>query len=156
MGGGRQTSPLSARHIAGVTLAEKTGPSAPETDTYGFFTLFTVPISRHPESAYAPQGLWRALAAAADGIDSWARCAKIAPLHATGRSPCGWRWRRVRWPSRPGRPRRVSVLLGLASGLSWGVADFFGGLQSRKVPALAVSLWSQLAGGITLLAVLGV
>ena len=40
--------------------------------------------------------------------------------------------------------------------MSWGVADFFGGLQSRKVPALAVSLWSQLAGGITLLAVLGV
>jgi drug/metabolite transporter (DMT)-like permease len=50
----------------------------------------------------------------------------------------------------------VSVLLGLASGLSWGVADFFGGLQSRKVPALAVALWSQVAGGITLLAVLGI
>ena len=48
------------------------------------------------------------------------------------------------------------MLLGLASGLSWGVADFFGGLQSRKVPALAVALWSQVAGGITLLAVLGV
>lgn len=48
------------------------------------------------------------------------------------------------------------MLLGLASGLSWGVADFFGGLQSRKVPALAVALWSQLAGGITLLAVLGI
>ena len=48
------------------------------------------------------------------------------------------------------------MLLGLASGLSWGVADFFGGLQSRKVPALAVALWSQVAGGITLLAVLGI
>ena len=42
------------------------------------------------------------------------------------------------------------VLLGLGSGLCWGTADFFGGLQSRHLPALAVALWSQVAGAIAL------
>jgi drug/metabolite transporter (DMT)-like permease len=45
------------------------------------------------------------------------------------------------------------VLLGAGSGLLWGTADFVGGLQSRRLPALAVVLWSQLAGGILLLGV---
>lgn len=44
-----------------------------------------------------------------------------------------------------------SILLGLGSGLCWGAADFLGGLQSRQLPALAVALWSQLAGGLALL-----
>ncbi len=48
----------------------------------------------------------------------------------------------------------LMVLLGVGSGLSWGVADFFGGLQSRKMQALAVALWSQIVGGIALLLVL--
>ena len=30
------------------------------------------------------------------------------------------------------------------------MADFFGGLQSRRLPSLAVAVWSQLAGGLTL------
>lgn len=46
------------------------------------------------------------------------------------------------------------ILLGLSSGLCWGTADFFGGLQSRRLPALSVALWSQLAGALVLMAVL--
>lgn len=46
------------------------------------------------------------------------------------------------------------ILLGISSGLSWGVADFFGGLQSRRLPTLAVTLWSQIAGAIALTLVL--
>lgn len=44
-----------------------------------------------------------------------------------------------------------SLLLGLSSGLCWGAADFVGGLQSRRLPSLAVTLWSQLVGGLVLL-----
>lgn len=46
-----------------------------------------------------------------------------------------------------------AVLLGISSGLCWGTADFFGGLQSRSLPVLLVALWSQLCGGALLLAV---
>ena len=52
-----QTSPLSARHIAGVTLAEKSGVECARGPYLWDFTLFTSPISRHPKSAYASQGL---------------------------------------------------------------------------------------------------
>ncbi len=48
----------------------------------------------------------------------------------------------------------MTILLGLAAGLCWGVGDFFGGVQSRRLPILAVALWSQLAGGLALVAVL--
>ena len=48
----------------------------------------------------------------------------------------------------------MMVLLGLGSSVCWGTADFFGGLQSRRLPALAVALWSQCAGGLVLLLVL--
>src|SRR6266508_4171423 len=50
----------------------------------------------------------------------------------------------------PGAP------LGLGSGLFWGTGDFLGGLTSRRMPALAVTIWSQLAGSLALLAVLAV
>lgn len=46
------------------------------------------------------------------------------------------------------------VLLGLGCSLCWGTADFFGGLQSRRLPALGVALWSQAAGAVALLLVL--
>lgn len=46
-----------------------------------------------------------------------------------------------------------AVLLGISSGLCWGTADFFGGLQSRHVPVVLVALWSQLLGAPALLAV---
>jgi drug/metabolite transporter (DMT)-like permease len=46
------------------------------------------------------------------------------------------------------------ILFGLGSALSWGVADFLGGLQSRRLAALAVAFWSQLVGGTLLLLVL--
>ena len=44
----------------------------------------------------------------------------------------------------------VGVPLGLSSGLCWGAADFFGGLQSRRLPALTVAFWSQVAGALAL------
>jgi drug/metabolite transporter (DMT)-like permease len=46
------------------------------------------------------------------------------------------------------------LLLGVASGLCWGVGDFIGGLQSRRLAALAVAFWSQLAGSLALALVL--
>ncbi len=48
----------------------------------------------------------------------------------------------------------MTILLGISSGLCWGVADFLGGLQARRISALAVALWSQLAGAMGLLLVL--
>lgn len=45
------------------------------------------------------------------------------------------------------------IVLGISSGLCWGTADFFGGLQSRRYPALTVALWSQIIGGAALLLV---
>jgi drug/metabolite transporter (DMT)-like permease len=39
-----------------------------------------------------------------------------------------------------------AIALGLAASLSWGVADFLGGIQSRRMPVVAVVLGSQLAG----------
>lgn len=38
------------------------------------------------------------------------------------------------------------MLLGLAAALSWGTADFWAGLQARRLSAFAVTLWSQAAG----------
>lgn len=45
------------------------------------------------------------------------------------------------------------IVLGISSGLCWGTADFFGGLQARRYPALTVALWSQIVGGAVLLLV---
>src|SRR4051794_41648042 len=39
-----------------------------------------------------------------------------------------------------------AIVLGLAASVSWGVGDFLGGLQSRRMPVVAVVLGSQLAG----------
>jgi drug/metabolite transporter (DMT)-like permease len=50
----------------------------------------------------------------------------------------------------------LGVPLGLGSGLCWGAADFFGGMQARRLPALSVALWSQLAGALALAAALAV
>jgi drug/metabolite transporter (DMT)-like permease len=44
----------------------------------------------------------------------------------------------------------LGVPLGLGSGLAWGAADFFGGVQSRRLPALTVAFWSQVAGALGL------
>lgn len=40
----------------------------------------------------------------------------------------------------------MTVLFALASSLLWGVADYFGGKQSRRVPTLVVVLISQASG----------
>jgi drug/metabolite transporter (DMT)-like permease len=50
----------------------------------------------------------------------------------------------------------LGVPLGLSSGLCWGAADFFGGVQSRRLPALTVAFWSQAAGALALAAALAV
>jgi uncharacterized membrane protein len=49
-------------------------------------------------------------------------------------------------------PSVIAIALGLSSSLCWGLADFLGGLQSRRVAVLAVLLLSQATGlvGITL------
>ena len=48
----------------------------------------------------------------------------------------------------------MAVLLGLAASLSWGVADFLGGLASRRVRATLAVLLSQGVGLVLLLALL--
>ncbi len=42
----------------------------------------------------------------------------------------------------------MGILLGLASGLSWGIADFFGGFASRRMNAAAVAFISQVIGTV--------
>ena len=37
----------------------------------------------------------------------------------------------------------LGIVLGLASSVAWGVSDFLGGLQSRRISALSVLLVSQ-------------
>jgi len=50
----------------------------------------------------------------------------------------------------------AAVLLALASSAVWGIADFSGGLASRRLPAVSVSVVSQAAGFAALLAVFAV
>jgi drug/metabolite transporter (DMT)-like permease len=47
----------------------------------------------------------------------------------------------------------LAIVLGLGSGLLWGSADFFGGLEARRLSALSVALWGQAVGGTVLVAV---
>jgi drug/metabolite transporter (DMT)-like permease len=44
----------------------------------------------------------------------------------------------------------VAILLALAAALTYGAADFYGGLASRRMPAAAVVVLSQLAGIVVL------
>lgn len=48
----------------------------------------------------------------------------------------------------------LSLVFGLGCAAAWGFADFIGGTEARRLPALAVVLWSQVAGGIGLLVAL--
>ncbi len=50
----------------------------------------------------------------------------------------------------------IAIILGLAASLSWGVADFFGGLQSRRMPVVAVVLGSQLSGLVLVVTVVAI
>src|SRR5256885_14941030 len=51
----------------------------------------------------------------------------------------------------------LAIALGLGSSLFWGLADFGGGLQSRRFPVIAVLLVSQAVGlaGIAAIVALG-
>lgn len=48
----------------------------------------------------------------------------------------------------------TTILLGLAAGVSWGFADFFGGLASRRMSAASVAAVSQMIGTVLLVAAL--
>src|SRR5690348_4655424 len=45
----------------------------------------------------------------------------------------------------------AAVFLALGSSLSWGCADFLGGLYTRRLSLAAVTVWSQTAGFAALL-----
>jgi len=47
--------------------------------------------------------------------------------------------------------RMSAIALALGTAISWGCADFLGGLLSRRVAVLAVTVWSQAAGFAALL-----
>jgi drug/metabolite transporter (DMT)-like permease len=49
----------------------------------------------------------------------------------------------------------IAVVLGLSSSLAWGIADFIGGLASRRMPVLTVLAVSQVVGLVLLIAVVG-
>lgn len=59
---------------------------------------------------------------------------------------------RVSYATALGHPL-IAVVLASASAVVWGTADFLGGLASRRSPALAVVIWSQLFGLAAVLAV---
>jgi drug/metabolite transporter (DMT)-like permease len=50
----------------------------------------------------------------------------------------------------------TAIVLALASSLTWGVADFSGGMLVKRLPLAAVTILSQAAGFLTLLVVLAV
>lgn len=55
-------------------------------------------------------------------------------------------------------PALAVIVFGLLASLGWGVADFGGGLTSRRAPVLGVLLWSQVASltvGVPILALSG-
>lgn len=50
----------------------------------------------------------------------------------------------------------IAVVLGLTSSLCWGVADFMGGLASRRISVITVLVISQIVGLVLLLAVVAI
>lgn len=61
----------------------------------------------------------------------------------------------MRMPDALVPPALAVILFGLLASLGWGVADFGGGLTSRRAPVLGVLLWSQIASltvGVPILA----
>ena len=57
--------------------------------------------------------------------------------------------------ARPAPARRLNPLVsGLGAALAWGIADYTGGLASRRIPAIWTSLGMQAVGALALSAVL--
>src|SRR3954471_23891750 len=53
-------------------------------------------------------------------------------------------------------PAVFAIALGLSASLCWGVGAFLGGLQSRRMPVVAVVLGSQLAGLVLVAAIVAI
>ena len=47
----------------------------------------------------------------------------------------------------------MGILLGVLSAASWGTSDFMGGLLTRRMSALRVLAWSQLAGAVLIVVI---
>ena len=45
----------------------------------------------------------------------------------------------------------MSSVLAVLSSLTWGVADYVGGVTSRRIPAMVVVLWSQVVGFVVVI-----
>ena len=50
----------------------------------------------------------------------------------------------------------MGIFLGLISGVSWGLADFFGGMASRRMNAAAVAFISQVIGTVAVIIALAI
>jgi hypothetical protein len=50
----------------------------------------------------------------------------------------------------------TAIALALASSLTWGVADFSGGMLVKRLPLAAVTIVSQAAGFVALLATIAI
>jgi drug/metabolite transporter (DMT)-like permease len=50
----------------------------------------------------------------------------------------------------------LSLVLAFGSGMSWGTADFLGGLSARRLPLLAVTVVSQAAGLVFVLGIVAI
>jgi drug/metabolite transporter (DMT)-like permease len=50
----------------------------------------------------------------------------------------------------------IAIVFGIVASLTWGVADFMGGIQSRRMPVVAVVLGSQLAGLLLIVVIVAV
>ena len=78
----------------------------------------------------------------------------LAEVSLHGKNTDLTRLHRATWYLRP--VSGLAVLLALGSSAAWGIADFSGGLASRRLPTLSVTAVSQSAGFVALLAALAV
>lgn len=68
-------------------------------------------------------------------------------------APTALRARGTRWSGEPVSVAAVTAALALLASLLWGVADFLGGLASRRLPAVSVVGVSQLVAAVLLVVI---